>query len=744
MASTVRDNRRVVGSRISAKAIHVTSHAECARRYGSNSKAKEVFGTVVEVLNSKTTNNRVSTMIKADFEFEGGVIKSATLNIRSIKSVIQTNPAVPTIIAAAADASPAEAEVTTANTLFGATSVNREEPATEAATTLVQEVETRATRAEASGNDPAVVCHGTNWYDDEGRTKESVYGPVSQREWFVRTPVGDIIGPGSDKTFGRSRLDYFLLMFPRQQLQLMHRLINEELTKISSQKEMTKGELLQFFGVLILITKFEFGKRSSLWSTTARSKYIPAPALGRTGMSRQRFDILFRCLRFGKQSETRPPGMSSERHRWLLVDDFISNINDHRAANFVPSERLCADESISRWYGLGGSWINMGLPQYVAIDRKPENGCEIQNLACGVSGVMLCLKLVKTSLAEEEGREAIEEEDENTEFNHGTKILKMLVQPWIRSDRIVCADSYFASVATAEEMKRLGLRFIGVVKTATRRFPLRWLSTVELVNRGDRKGLVAKDADGNTVMLAFVWMDRDRRYFITNTSSLSEGRPYVRNRWRQVNQERDAEPEMVDLVVPQPQACEIYYTTCATIDQHNRHRQDTLMLEHKIETKNWSARVGTTLFGMMVVDTWLVYKGATDTQESQQDFYTLLSEELIDNTYEQVGGVSGARRTCQTATISDLDLVNKKTGAGRAGIAVHLTPTKKKRKRKDGTLTNHSLQGRCRICGLKTRYMCSMCDDERNDDDGPSSIMWLCHSETYRMCFSEHISDEHT
>ena len=34
-------------------------------------------------------------------------------------------------------------------------------------------------------------------------------------------------------------------------------------------------------------------------------------------------------------------------------------------------------------------------PSIHSIDRKPENGCEIQNSACGLSGVMLQLKLVK-------------------------------------------------------------------------------------------------------------------------------------------------------------------------------------------------------------------------------------------------------------------------------------------------------------------------------------------------------------
>jgi hypothetical protein len=44
--------------------------------------------------------------------------------------------------------------------------------------------------------------------------------------------------------------------------------------------------------------------------------------------------------------------------------------------------------------GKGGSWINQGMPHYVAIDRKPENGAEIQNAPCGRSGNMLSLKLV--------------------------------------------------------------------------------------------------------------------------------------------------------------------------------------------------------------------------------------------------------------------------------------------------------------------------------------------------------------
>ena len=130
----------------------------------------------------------------------------------------------------------------------------------------------------------------------------------------------------------------------------------------------------------------------------------------------------------------------------MLVDNFVSNFNRHRAATFVPSHLVCVDESISRWYGLGGHWINMGLPTYVAIDRKPENGCEIQDAACGVSGVMLQLKIVK------QGGDDNGANDDGGGLLHGTRVLKELVTPYFYSDRIVCADSYFASVGCAQEM----------------------------------------------------------------------------------------------------------------------------------------------------------------------------------------------------------------------------------------------------------------------------------------------------
>ena len=67
--------------------------------------------------------------------------------------------------------------------------------------------------------------------------------------------------------------------------------------------------------------------------------------------------------------------MTHAEHRWVLIDDIVEIFNRHREEYYLPSEWICVDESISRWYELGGGWINIGLPMYIAIYGKPESGC---------------------------------------------------------------------------------------------------------------------------------------------------------------------------------------------------------------------------------------------------------------------------------------------------------------------------------------------------------------------------------
>ena len=307
------------------------------------------------------------------------------------------------------------------------TSTNATTPPTTTATTTesARTASIENTPTHIDNNPPtAATAHDQDWYEDVQVALQPINGPVYTRKWAVKLATGVNWTHGCNHKKEISRLDVFLQMFPPEQLKLIVRLTNINLTNNNKQL-LTTGELLKFFGVVLLMTKYEFTARASLWSRTPLEKYEQAPNFGKTGLSRDRFDILFRNIRFSEQPNQRPEEWNSEKYRWTLVDDFITNYNQHRASNFTPSEMLCVDESMIRWYGTGGSWINAGLPNNVAIDRKPENGCEVQNCACGATGVMLQLRLVKT--VEEENANLVEEDGG---LLHGIVVLKDLVRPW--------------------------------------------------------------------------------------------------------------------------------------------------------------------------------------------------------------------------------------------------------------------------------------------------------------------------
>lgn len=133
---------------------------------------------------------------------------------------------------------------------------------------------------------------------------------------------------------------------------LIRDLTHEKLLALGKQGT-SVSEILRLFGIMVLITRFEFGKKGDLWKTEPSSKYLPPPCFGKTGMSRDRFNDLLRCIRFSRQPE-RQGDLSSVKWRWALVDDFVDAINTHRQNCFVLSDLVYVDESISRWYGRGG------------------------------------------------------------------------------------------------------------------------------------------------------------------------------------------------------------------------------------------------------------------------------------------------------------------------------------------------------------------------------------------------------
>jgi len=579
--------------------------------FGTLASTKLVSGRVKEVISGLQKDGRRKTDLRVAWVIQARTVEK-TVALRSVKAGFAPAPT--------PSPPPSGLEVGSPMTQASPAADARHEPGQPPLPSLGDAVRADgAVSLEPPTAPTTVTAHGLTWA--AGGVAESVGDPVARRTWSVRTLPGELIFEEGDMV-GQTRApdEYFLAMFPMDQLTRMVRLTSPALEGRGMQPT-TRGELLRFIGVTILATRYEFGSRAELWSNKPRNPYLIAPAFDeRTGLSRCRFDSLWSCVVF---SEQKSGGRDdSEQSRWEFITDFIESINAHRDAHMSPSEYICVDESMCKWYGEGGPWIKRGLPMYVAIDRKPENGCEIQNAACGRSGIMLRLSVVTSA----EHQRAVGTNADGG-VPHGAAVLKRLVAPWAGTQRLVCADSNCASVTAATELLAMGLRFIGVVKTATPGYPMSALSALEVDTRGDHATFTHSTPEGTMKLMALMWVDRERRYFVSSTSTSLPGNPYDRVRWLQMGEDA----ERVALKFKLPQVAQAYYECCAQIDRHNRCRQNDLQLEHKLPTHDWSMRVSVSLLGMCVVDSWLLYSGARGETAAltQRQFYEDLAAHLI-------------------------------------------------------------------------------------------------------------------
>jgi hypothetical protein len=84
--------------------------------------------------------------------------------------------------------------------------------------------------------------------------------------------------------------------------------------------------------------------------------------------------------------------------------------------------------------------------------------------------------------------------------------------------------------------------------------------------------------------------------------STSPGKTIHCRRWRQVDTAPNADPELAHIAINQTECGQVYYEGCGAIDQHNRHQQDGLDLEKKVQTMGWHNCAAHSIFGMCIID----------------------------------------------------------------------------------------------------------------------------------------------
>jgi hypothetical protein len=187
---------------------------------------------------------------------------------------------------------------------------------------------------------PVHESHGRKWYDPADITGEEVKRVV-ERQWFLTDENGIQIGPAMDPPpYKLTHLKAFLLMMPPAQITEELRLMNLKLKKKGKQ-EATRGELLKFYGVNILVTRLRPHSRRDLWEGKRKCKYIEPNDLSRTGMTRHRYEEMLSAWEFSACPDEKPDGMTYQQWAWSKLDGFVTRFNEHRAAKYSPTESIC-------------------------------------------------------------------------------------------------------------------------------------------------------------------------------------------------------------------------------------------------------------------------------------------------------------------------------------------------------------------------------------------------------------------
>jgi len=207
-------------------------------------------------------------------------------------------------------------------------------------------------------------------------------------------------------------------------------------------------------------------------------------------------------------------------------------------------------------------------------------------------------------------------------------------QPWFGTGRLVCADSWFASFATAAALLDQGLFFIGPVKTGHSRFPKQFFHDPDLFDGKERGAhTVLKTTHQGDPVYGVAWNEPKRKTFVATCGTTVAGVPGQRKRYETVFDQDTGVylSKSFFKTIPQAKLVETYFTAASAIDEHNGARQGDLGLEDILITQCWWIRGTTTIIGMHVVDTWYAqrYFQPQHKDRALRDFVNELATALI-------------------------------------------------------------------------------------------------------------------
>lgn len=215
------------------------------------------------------------------------------------------------------------------------------------------------------------------------------------------------------------------------------------------------GEGIRFLGYMYAIALNPGTPVRAMWQEKERpgeeKSILPPPALGRFGMSKDRFERLEQLagLMFSvSESEL------DESDPWRYCSLALAQHNAHWLSVYHASWLLAIDESMSPFVPEREGDGPLDIPFLSNVPRKPSPlGAEIKTVADGESGAIIYLELALRFKRKRNGTQVVPTFAEQPGKDTMEAQCLRLTEPWHFTERAVGADAHFISYASCEAMR---------------------------------------------------------------------------------------------------------------------------------------------------------------------------------------------------------------------------------------------------------------------------------------------------
>ena len=439
------------------------------------------------------------------------------------------------------------------------------------------------------------------------------------------------------------------------------------------------GEFLKFLGCWVFMMVFPIlGGRRNYWATNySEDDVFPAPRLFRF-IKEKRFEQILASLRVVSDdcwNRLNDP----LRH----TRDFIIAMNNQVQSCFSPGPYITPDESMIA----GFSWF---LTCVTVILRKPRPvGHELKTVCCALTCICINAEV-------QEGKEFMATKSYRALFPAAVACTMRLCEPWMNTHRIVIADSWFGSVATAVALLSIGLYCILNIKTGHTNYPRERLMKRHTGERGTFTSAVGKHRDG-AELLACTWKDKTIFQLLGTAGTTAEGSERVRASGR---------------LVPRPMIHADYLGKFNAVDVFNKIRHGTGGMEDVwVSLTPWHRMFAGSL-GFIIANAYLAYAhfSTAEKKMSRNEFLQVLATELLTNTWDERESRSSSRQSGP---------LHSEVMQQHTITASYSTVGKNK-------------QRHCVICHAKVRTFCLECGQD---------VPLCTYSSTQRHCQARHAED---